>query len=461
MLDATLSRIDSEMEQNLKRLFDFLKIKSISTDPEFKKDCVDAANWLVEDLKSFGAKVEKYETGGHPIVLGHLGSDTGLHILFYGHYDVQPVDPLELWDRDPFDPVIEKLPSGHVIRARGASDDKGQLMTFVEACRAWISQNGTLPFKVTFFFEGEEESGSPNLVPFMKKYKKKISSDIVLICDTWLFENEVPSIVTMLRGILKEEIIITGPDKDLHSGMYGGISTNPARILTNVLSALHNHEGIVTIPGFYDEVSELPKNIKDQWDGLNFNNDQFLRDVGLSTPAGEKGRTPLEMIWSRPTCEINGIKSGYINEGFKTVLPSQASAKISFRLVVNQDPLKIRKSFREMVENLVPIDCKVKFSKHEASKASQMDTSSPEFEKARAAISEEWGTEAAFVGCGGSIPIAGHFQQITGVDPMLIGFAKDDDQIHSPNEKYDLESFRKGIRSWVRVINSFSELQNV
>ena len=461
MLDATLSRIDSEMEQNLKRLFDFLKIKSISTDPEFKKDCVDAANWLVEDLKSFGAKVEKYETGGHPIVLGHLGSDTGLHILFYGHYDVQPVDPLELWDRDPFDPVIEKLPSGHVIRARGASDDKGQLMTFVEACRAWISQNGTLPFKVTFFFEGEEESGSPNLVPFMKKYKKKISSDIVLICDTWLFENEVPSIVTMLRGILKEEIIITGPDKDLHSGMYGGISTNPARILINVLSALHNHEGIVTIPGFYDEVSELPKNIKDQWDGLNFNHDQFLRDVGLSTPAGEKGRTPLEMIWSRPTCEINGIKSGYISEGFKTVLPFQASAKISFRLVVNQDPLKIRKSFREMVENLVPIDCNVTFSKHEASKASQMDTSSPEFEKAREAISEEWGTEAAFVGCGGSIPIAGHFQQITGVDPMLIGFAKDDDQIHSPNEKYDLESFRKGIRSWVRVINSFSELQNV
>ena len=461
MLDATLSRIDSEMEQNLKRLFDFLKIKSISTDPEFKKDCVDAANWLVEDLKSFGAKVEKYETGGHPIVLGHLGSDTGFHILFYGHYDVQPVDPLELWDRDPFDPVIEKLPSGHVIRARGASDDKGQLMTFVEACRAWISQNGTLPFKVTFFFEGEEESGSPNLVPFMKKYKKKISSDIVLICDTWLFENEVPSIVTMLRGILKEEIIITGPDKDLHSGMYGGISTNPARILTNVLSALHNNEGIVTIPGFYDEVSELPKNIKEQWDGLNFNHDQFLRDVGLSTPAGEKGRTPLEMIWSRPTCEINGIKSGYINEGFKTVLPSQASAKISFRLVVNQDPLKIRKSFREMVENLVPIDCNVTFSKHEASKASQMDTSSPEFEKAREAISEEWGTEAAFVGCGGSIPIAGHFQQITGVDPMLIGFAKDDDQIHSPNEKYDLESFRKGIRSWVRVINSFSELRNV
>ena len=173
MLDATLSRIDSEMEQNLKRLFDFLKIKSISTDPEFKKDCVDAANWLVEDLKSFGAKGAKYETGGHPIVLGHLGSETGPHILFYGHYDVQPVDPLELWDRDPFDPVIEKLPSGHVIRARGASDDKGQLMTFVEACRAWVAQNGEFPFKVTLFFEGEEESGSPNLVPFMKKYKKK------------------------------------------------------------------------------------------------------------------------------------------------------------------------------------------------------------------------------------------------------------------------------------------------
>ena len=461
MLDATLSRIDSEMEQNLKRLFDFLKIKSISTVPEFKKDCAEAADWLVADLKSFGTKVEKYETGGHPLVLGDLGSDSGPHILFYGHYDVQPVDPLELWDNDPFEPIIEKLPNGSVIRARGSSDDKGQLMTFVEACRVWIAQNGSLPFKVTFFFEGEEESGSPNLVPFMKKYKKEISSDIVLICDTWLFESRVPSIVTMLRGILKEEIIITGPDKDLHSGMYGGISTNPARLLTNVLSALHDKDGTVTIPGFYDGVSELSQNIKDQWESLNFKHDQFLSDVGLSIPAGEKGRSPLEMIWSRPTCEINGIKSGYINEGFKTVLPSQASAKISFRLVGNQDPFKIRKSFRKMIQNLVPIDCTVTFLEHEASKASQMDTSSPEFEKAREAISEEWGIEAAFVGCGGSIPIAGHFQQITGVDPILIGFAKDDDQIHSPNEKYDLESFRKGIRSWVRVINSFSELQNV
>ena len=461
MLDATLSRIDSEMNQNLQRLFDFLKIKSISTDSGFKKDCAEAADWLVADLKSFGAKVKKYETGGHPIVLGELGSDSRPHILFYGHYDVQPVDPLELWDNDPFEPIIEKLPSGSVIRARGSSDDKGQLMTFVEACRAWIAQNGSLPFKVSFFFEGEEESGSPNLVPFMKKYKKEISSDIVLICDTWLFESRVPAIVTMLRGILKEEIILTGPDKDLHSGMYGGISNNPARVLTNVLSALHDNDGAVTIPGFYDGVIELPKNIIDQWEGLNFKHDQFLSEVGLSTPAGEKGRSPLEMIWSRPTCEINGIKSGYINEGFKTVLPSQASAKISFRLVGNQDPLKIRKSFRKMIQNLVPIDCKVAFLEHEASKASQMDTSTPEFEKAREAISEEWEIEATFVGCGGSIPIAGHFQQITGVDPILIGFAKDDDQIHSPNEKYDLESFRKGIRSWARVINSFSELQNV
>ena len=461
MLDATLSRIDIEMKQSLERLFDFLKIKSISTDPAFRKDCDEAADWLVSHLQSFGAKVEKFETGGHPIVKGHLGSGNGPHVLFYGHYDVQPVDPLELWESDPFEPIIEDLPSGPVIRARGSSDDKGQLMTFVEACRVWITQNGSLPFKVTFFFEGEEESGSPNLIPFMKKHRNEISSDIVLICDTGLFESRVPSIVTMLRGILKEEIIITGPNKDLHSGMYGGISTNPAKILTNILSALHDENRTITIPGFYDGVSELPQNIKDQWGRLNFKHNQFLLDVGLSTPAGEQGRSALEMIWSRPTCEINGIKSGYINEGFKTVLPSEASAKISFRLVGDQDPLKIRRSFRKMVKNLVPIDCKVTFLEHEASKANQMDTSSLQFEKAREAISEEWGIEAAFIGCGGSIPIAGHFQKITGVDPMLIGFARDDDQIHSPNEKYDLESFRKGIRSWVRIINSFSELNNV
>ena len=407
MLDATLSRIDNEMEQNLKRLFDFLKIKSISTDPNFKKDCAEAADWLVEDLKSFGVKAKKYKTDGHPIVQGALGSNSGLHVLFYGHYDVQPVDPLELWRTDPFEPVIQELSSGPVICGRGSSDDKGQLMTFVEACRAWVAQSGFLPFKVTFFFEGEEESGSPSLVPFMKKHKKEISSDIVLICDTCLFESRVPSIVTRLRGILKEEIIITGPDKDLHSGMYGGISTNPARVLTNILSALHDNEGAVAIPNFYDGVSKLTQNIEEQWRSLNFNHDQFLGEVGLSIPAGELGRSPLEMLWSRPTCEINGIKSGYINDGFKTVLPSEASAKISFRLVGDQDPLKIRKNFRNMVQNLLPIDCKVSFEEHEASKACQMDTSSPEFERAREAISNEWGIEAAFFGCGGSIAIAG------------------------------------------------------
>ena len=461
MLDATLSRIDNEMEENLKRLFNLLKIKSISTDPNFKKDCVEAADWLVDDLRSFGVTAQKYETGGNPIVHGSLGYDKGLHVLFYGHYDVQPVDPLELWHTDPFEPVIEKTSSGPVIRCRGASDDKGQLMTFVEACRAWVAQNGLLPFKVTFFFEGEEESGSPSLVPFMKKHRKEISSDIVLICDTGLFESRVPSIVTRLRGILKEELIITGPDKDLHSGMYGGISTNPAKVLTNVLSALYGKDGAVAVPNFYDGVPKLTQDIKEQWEGLNFNHQQFLGEVGLSIPAGELGRSPLEMLWSRPTCEINGIKSGYISEGFKTVLPAQASAKISFRLVGEQDPLKIRKSFRNMVQNLLPADCRVFFKEHEASKASQMDTSALEFEMAREAISQEWKIEAAFIGCGGSIPIAGYFQQITGVDPMLIGFAKDDDQIHSPNEKYDLESFRKGIRSWVRIINSFAELQNV
>ncbi len=426
MLDATLSRIDNEIDLSLNRLFDFLKIKSISTDPKFKQDCDKAADWLVEDLKSFGANAEKHNTDGHPIVTGNLGPDTGPHVLFYGHYDVQPVDPLELWDTDPFEPTLEKTPSGPVIRGRGSSDDKGQLMTFVEACRAWVSENGSLPFKVSFFFEGEEESGSPSLIPFMEK-----------------------------------QIEITGPDKDLHSGLYGGVAANPAKALVNVLSALHDKNGAVTIPNFYDGVEELPQNIKDQWVSLKFNHNHFLSEVGLSTLSGESDRSALEKLWSRPTCEINGMKSGYIDEGFKTVLPSQASAKISFRLVSNQDPIKISNSFREMVKSLIPSDCKVSFGNRDASKASQMNTSSPEFEKARQAISQEWDIEAAFIGSGGSIPIAGYFQEITGVDPMLIGFSKDDDQIHSPNEKYDLESFRKGIRSWARVINSFSELQNV
>ncbi|MGI3171544.1 M20/M25/M40 family metallo-hydrolase [Pseudooceanicola sp. C21-150M6] len=454
-LDAVLSRIDSDLPAATDRLLDLLRIPSISTDPEFKADCDRAADWLVADLTSLGAKIEKRPTPGHPMVVGHIGEGAP-HLLFYGHYDVQPVDPLDLWDRDPFDPELQETDKGQVIRGRGAADDKGQLMTFVEACRAWIAENGKLPCKITFFFEGEEESGSPSLVPFMKENAEELKTDIALICDTGLFESRVPAITTMLRGLLGEELTITGPSKDLHSGMYGGIAMNPIRVLSRIIAGLHDATGRITIPDFYEGVPEISNALKAQWDGLNFDSKGFLGDVGLSAPAGEQNRSPLEMIWSRPTCEVNGIWGGYTGKGFKTVLPSKASAKISFRLVGQQDPLKIRENFRKMVEDQLPEDCTVEFHGHGASAAGQMETGDPAFEAARQALSDEWPDTAAYIGCGGSIPIAGYFKTILGTDAMLIGFGKDNDQIHSPNEKYDMESFHKGIRSWARVLDALS-----
>ncbi|MCR8546317.1 M20/M25/M40 family metallo-hydrolase [Salipiger sp. P9] len=454
-LDAVLARIDTDLPAATDRLIELLRIPSISTDPAFKAECDRAADWLVTDLQSLGVTVEKRPTPGHPMVVGHVDGP-GPHILFYGHYDVQPVDPLELWDRDPFDPAIEETAKGKVIRGRGSSDDKGQLMTFIEACRAWKAEYGTLPCKITFFLEGEEESGSPSLVPFMKENAEELKADLALICDTGLFQSKAPAIMTMLRGLLGEEITITGPDKDLHSGMYGGVAMNPARVLTRILGGLFDDHGVIQVPEFYDGVPVLTEELKAQWEGLGFDYDAFLQDVGLSIPAGEDSVTPLEMIWARPTAEINGIWGGYTGDGFKTVLPSKAHAKVSFRLVGTQDPQAIRKNFRAWVEAQLPADCKIAWTDHSCSPASQMSTEHPAFEAARMALSDEWPDPAAYAGCGGSIPIAGYFKTILGMDAMLVGWGKDDDQIHSPNEKYDLESFHKGIRSWARILAAMS-----
>jgi len=454
-LHPVLAQIDANLPAATDRLLDLLRIPSISTDPAYKGDCDRAADWLVADLQSIGFDATKRATTGHPMVVAH-SKGTGPHILFYGHYDVQPVDPLDLWDNDPFDPQIEDTAKGRVIRGRGSSDDKGQLMTFVEACRAWTQIHGTLPANITLFFEGEEESGSPSLTPFMRDNAKELTADIALICDTGMYGDATPAIITQLRGLLGEEITITGPSLDLHSGMYGGLAMNPARVLAKVIASLHDENGRITVPGFYDGVPDLTNALAAAWDDLKFDEKEFLGSVGLSEPAGEKGRRPLEMIWSQPTCEVNGMSSGYTGDGFKTVLPSKAFAKISFRLVGTQDPLKIRESFRAMVRSMLPVDCTVTFGNHGASAAGQMSTADPAFAKARKALSDEFDTTAAYVGCGGSIPIAGHFKTILGMDAMLIGFGKDDDAIHSPNEKYDLSSFHKGTRSWARILHELT-----
>jgi len=454
-LDAVLARIDDSLPEALDRLMALLRIPSISTDPAFAPDCARAADWLVADLQSLGFDAAARPTPGHPMVVAH-GGEGGPHLLFYGHYDVQPVDPLSLWDRDPFDPELQDGPKGRVIRARGASDDKGQLMTFLEALRAWRAVHGTLPCRLTIFLEGEEESGSPSMVGFLKDNKAELTADIALICDTGLFQGTDPAIVTMLRGLLGEELTIRTASRDLHSGMYGGLAANPIRVLSRILAGLHDDSGRVQVPGFYDGVTELPDAIRQQWQALSFDHARFLRDVGLSLPAGEVDRTPLEMIWSRPTAEVNGIWGGYAGDGFKTVLPGEAHAKISFRLVGAQDPFAIREAFRAWVQAQLPGDVSVEFKGHGNSPASVMAVGNPAFAAARAALTEEWGRPAAFVGAGGSIPVAGYFKTYLGMDAMLLGFGRDDDQIHSPNEKYDLESFHKGIRSWARVLEKLA-----
>ncbi len=461
-LDATLARIDADLPAALDRLMALLRIPSISTDPAFKPDCARAADWLVDDLRSLGFEAASRPTTGHPMVVAHCNRNgdpaSGRHILFYGHYDVQPVDPLNLWHRDPFDPAIEDTPKGRVIRARGASDDKGQLMTFIEACRAWKAVNGTLPGKLTIFLEGEEESGSPSLIPFLQENRKELSADLALICDTGLFEGAVPAITTMLRGLCKAEFTVHAAARDLHSGMYGGLARNPIHVLTRLLAGLHDDHGRVQVPGFYDDVAELPDAMRAQWQSLAFDHARYLGDVGLSVPSGEADRTPLEAIWSRPTAEVNGIWGGYTGAGFKTVLPAEAHAKVSFRLVSDQDPVKVLTAFRAWAEGWLPADCRIEWHDDiDGSPASVMSIADPAFEAARQALTDEWGRAAAFIGAGGSIPVAGYFKTYLGMDAMLIGFGRDDDQIHSPNEKYDVESFHKGIRSWARVLAKLVE----
>jgi acetylornithine deacetylase/succinyl-diaminopimelate desuccinylase-like protein len=456
-LDAVLARIDADLEAALERLFDLLQIKSISTDPAFAADCRACAHWHVEDLKSIGFEVRAEDTSGHPIVVGHDRGAAGASALFYGHYDVQPVDPLDLWERDPFEPFLETRPDGtRAIRARGASDDKGQLMTFVEACRAWKAVTGKLPIPVSILLEGEEETGGVNLPPFLKAHADELRADIGLICDTNMWDAATPAIQTMLRGLCGEEIVITAADRDLHSGFYGSAAANPNHVLARILADLRDVDGRVTIPGFYDGVPELPAALRAQWNELPFDPDGFLGAVGLSAPAGERGRSVLEMIWSRPTCEVNGMGGGYQGEGFKTVIPAMASAKVSFRLVFDQDPHAIRKAFRDFVRERVPPDCTVEFIEHGAGSAIRFPIEAPAFGKTRDALAAEWGRDAYFIGGGGSIPVTQDLKNALGMDVVLAGFALDDDRIHSPNEKYELESFRRGMRSWARILDALA-----
>ncbi len=455
-LPAVLEKIDSEIDASLARLFDFLRIQSISTDPAYKSQCKAAAKYVADDLSGIGFDTSIRPTEGHPIVVGKSnGRADGKapHVLFYGHYDVQPVDPLELWETPPFAPRIGKTPDGRkTIVARGACDDKGQVMTFVEACRAFKAVTGRLPLPITMMIEGEEECGSNHLFGFVKDNADEFKLDLALVCDTSMWDEKTPMVTTSLRGLVYEEVKVTCADRDLHSGLFGGAAQNPLRVLARILADLHDRDGRVAIPGFYKGVKELPKDIKAQIARLKLSPKDFLGPVGLKVPAGEKGRVIIEQIATRPTAEINGLIGGYTGEGAKTVIPGQATAKVSFRLVGGQDPKKISEAFRTFVRKRLPADAKVEFQNFASAPAIQLPFDNPALAKTRAALAAEWGKMAVTVGEGGSIPIVGDFKRVLGMDTIMVGFALDDDRVHSPNEKYDLTSFHKGTRSWARIL---------
>ncbi len=453
-VQPVLDNLDANLDASLERLFSLVRIPSISTDPAYAQECRRAAEWLVEDLEGIGFDASVRETTGHPMVVAHHEGPQGApHILFYGHYDVQPVDPLNLWEDDPFDPKLKEIEPGRkVSTGRGSSDDKGQLMLFVEACRAWKAVHGSLPARITLLFEGEEESGSPSLRPFLAANAEELKADFAMVCDTGMWDRETPAISVGLRGLVGEEVTINAANRDLHSGHFGGAAANPIRILAKILGEVDDETGRVTIPGFYEGVEETPTQVKASWDALGITAEKFLGEVGLSIPSGEKGRSVLELLWARPTAEFNGISGGYEGDGFKTVIAAKASAKVSFRLVHKQDPEKIRAAFRAFVEERLPADCTATFEKHGGSPAIQLAYDSPIVTKARHALSDEWGKAALTIAMGGSIPIVGDFQKMLGMESLLVGFGLEDDRIHSPNEKYDLSSFHKGQRSWARIL---------
>lgn len=460
-----LKQVDADFNNAVNRLCDLLRIPSISTDPAYQAETRKAAQWCSDQLKEIGFESSVRDTPGHPMVVAHFdpshgrdarAADSLPHILYYGHYDVQPPDPLELWESKPFDPAIVTGPHGQRVVARGAVDDKGQVMTFIEAFRAWMKVHGTLPVRVTVLLEGEEESGSPSLDPFLKENKDELSADVCVVSDTGMWDVSTPAITYMLRGLVYIEATLHGPSHDLHSGMYGGTLVNPINALCDVISQLHDKDRRVQIPGFYDDVEELSEREAKMWKGLGFEESKFLGGAGVKTPYGEKSRSTLERMWSRPTCDVNGIFGGYTGKGAKTVIASHATAKISCRLVPSQDPKKVFDGLVKFLNDRTPPDCRWEIHPHGMSPAIRVPTESPWLEAAMSALKQTFNKQPVLLGCGGSIPLVGSVQRILGFDSLLVGFGLEDDRVHSPNEKFELKCYEMGIKSHAAMLAAFA-----
>ena len=455
-MEAVQNYIQANRQRFLDELFEFLRIPSVSADTKFKDDVLRAAGWLSDELKRIGMEqVEVVPTKGHPIVYGEkiISGDLPT-ILVYGHYDVQPPDPLNLWTSPPFEPVIRD----EKIYARGSCDDKGQLYMHVKAIEAMLAQN-QLACNVKLMFEGEEEVGSVNLGHFLEANKARLTADVILVSDTSIIANDVPSITTGLRGLSYVEVEVTGPNKDLHSGVFGGAVANPANILCSMIASLHDADRHITIPGFYDDVEVVSDEERRQMNMAPYDEGAYKKELAVDALLGEKGYTTLERTSIRPTVEVNGIWGGYIGEGAKTVLPSKAFAKISMRLVPNQDPDKITELFTKHFISLAPPSVKVKVTPHHGGHPAVTPTDTVEYQAASRAMLQSFGKEPLPQRSGGSIPIVALFESVLGIKTVLLGFGLDTDDIHSPDEHYGLFNFYKGIETIPYYFKYYAELK--
>ncbi|MEX2601162.1 MAG: dipeptidase [Balneolaceae bacterium] len=447
--------IDDQINRFQDELFQLLRIPSISTDSGFKADIRKAADFLTNHLRQIGLEtVELHETPGHPIVFAsHMVQKELPTVLIYGHYDVQPPDPEEEWKTPPFDPVVKEKR----VYARGASDDKGQSFTHIKALEAYLSTGQKLPVNVKVILEGEEEIGSPNLVPFLKENREKLSCDMVLISDTAMFDEDQPSLTYGLRGLAYLEVEVKGPNRDLHSGVYGGAVVNPANALCEMIARLKDEKGRVTIPGFYEEVTGLSSDEREAYRDLPFDERAYKEALGLDVLSGEEGYSTLERATARPTLDVNGLWSGYQGEGAKTVLPAKAGAKISMRLVPNQEPKKIARLFTEYMNSIAPEGVRITITEHHGGSPAATDLNFYGLKAAAKAFEEVYQKEVLFTREGGSIPIVADFRNILKADSILMGFGLTRDALHSPNESFSLKDFHRGIKTSARFLELLPE----